>query len=68
MGMDGGPLYAHACAEALPLLVTLINAADSRSRENNTASETAICAVTKIFKYNNLYVDNLDKVKEIFFV
>jgi ABC-type phosphate transport system permease subunit len=68
MGMNGGPVYARACAEALPLLFTFINASDSRSIENNTATENAISAVTKIFKYNNSYVDNLDKVKGIFFI
>jgi hypothetical protein len=68
MGMNGGPVYAHACAEGLPILFALISASDSRSTKNNTATENAISAVTKIFKYNNSYVDNLDKVKGIFFV
>jgi hypothetical protein len=63
MGMNGGPVYARACAEALPRLFALISAPDSRAAENNTATENAISAVTKIFKYNNSCVDNLDKVK-----
>ncbi len=63
MGMNGGPVYARACAEALPRLFALITAPDSRAAENNTATENAISAVTKIFKYNNSCVDNLDKVK-----
>ena len=62
MGMNGGPVYARACAEALPRLFALISAADSRAAENNTATENAISAVTKIFKYNSSCVDNLDKV------
>ena len=62
MGMNGGPVYARACAEALPRLFALITAADSRAAENNTATENAISAVTKIFKYNSSCVDNLDKV------
>jgi len=64
MGMNGGPVYARACAEALPRLFALISAPDSRAPENNTATENAISAVTKIFKYNNSCVDNIDKVKD----
>ena len=62
MGMNGGPVYARACAEALPRLFALIGAPESRAAENNTATENAVSAVTKIFKYNNSCVDNLDKV------
>ncbi len=62
MGMNGGPVYARACAEALPRLFAMISAPDSRIPENNTATENAISAVTKIFKYNNSCVDHLDKV------
>lgn len=65
MGMNGGPVYARACAEALPRLFALISAADSRAAENNTATENAISAVTKIFKYNSSCVDNLDKVSHL---
>ncbi|CAM4798735.1 unnamed protein product [Rotaria magnacalcarata] len=61
MGINGGPVYARACAESLPALFTLISASDSRSVENNTATENAISAVTKIFKFNNSCVDNIDK-------
>jgi hypothetical protein len=64
MGMNGGPVYARACAEALPPLFALISALDSRSVENNTATENAVSAVTKIFKYNNSCVDNIDKVND----
>ena len=63
MGMNGGPVYARACAESLPRLFALIGAPDSRSAENNTATENAISAVTKIFKHNNSCIDNLDKVR-----
>lgn len=66
MGMNGGPVYARACAEALPRLFALIGAPDSRAAENNTATENAISAVSKIFKHNNSCVDNLDKVKDLF--
>jgi hypothetical protein len=62
MGMSGGPVYARICAEALPGLFALITASESRSLENNTATENAVSAVTKIFKYNNSCVENIDKV------
>lgn len=62
MGMNGGPIYARTCAEALPRLFNLINEPQSRSTENNAATENAISAVTKIFKYNSSLLDNLDRV------
>jgi hypothetical protein len=65
MGMNGGLIYARACAEALPPLFAMISAVDSRSVENNTATENAVSAVTKIFKYNNSCVDNIDKVRRL---
>ncbi|CAM4933712.1 unnamed protein product [Rotaria socialis] len=65
MGMNGGPVYARACAESLPALFTLVSASDSRSVENNTATENAISAVTKILKFNNTCVDNIDKLHHI---
>ncbi|CAF3778897.1 unnamed protein product [Rotaria socialis] len=65
MGMNGGPVYARACAESLPALFTLVSASDSRSVENNTATENAISAVTKILKFNNSCVDNIDKLHHI---
>ena len=61
--MNGGPVYARACAEGLPRLFALIAASDSRAIENNTATENAVSAVTKIFKYNQSCLDNLDKVR-----
>ena len=36
----------------MPLLFQVINAEDSRSRENVNATENAISAVAKICKYN----------------
>ncbi|CAF3655879.1 unnamed protein product [Rotaria socialis] len=61
MGMNGGPVYARACAEALPRLFTMIGAPNCRAPENNTATENAVSAVTKILKYNNSCLDNLDE-------
>ncbi|CAF3171888.1 unnamed protein product [Rotaria socialis] len=65
MGMNGGPVYARACAEALPRLFTMIGAPTSRAPENNTATENAVSAVTKILKYNNSCLDNLDKLHQV---
>jgi hypothetical protein len=59
MGMNGGQVYARACAEGLPRLFALVSAP-----ENNTATENAVSAVTKIFKYNQSCLDNLDKVRD----
>lgn len=49
----GGEQFAGECAKALPLLIEVINAADSRSVKNANPTENAISAVTKILKYNN---------------
>lgn len=65
MGMNGGTVYARACAEALPPLFALISAPESRSVENNTATENAVSAVTKILKFNNSCVDNIDKLHQV---
>ncbi|KAK2573809.1 Importin-5 [Acropora cervicornis] len=52
MAQFGGEEYINACAEVVPLLFQVINAQDSRSRENVNATENAISAVAKICKYN----------------
>ncbi|CAF1928439.1 unnamed protein product [Rotaria magnacalcarata] len=66
MGMNDGPVYARACVEALPRLCTMIGAPNSRAPENNTATENAVSAVTKILKYNNSCLDNIDKENLMF--
>ncbi|CAF4224947.1 unnamed protein product [Rotaria magnacalcarata] len=48
MDMNGGPIYACACAEALPRLFTMIGAPNSCAPENITGTENAVSAVTKI--------------------
>jgi hypothetical protein len=53
MAIHGGSNYAQACASTIPLLIQVINDADSRSVENIQATENAISAVTKILKYNS---------------
>ncbi|CAF2813267.1 unnamed protein product [Rotaria sp. Silwood2] len=67
MGMNDGQVYARACAEVFPRLFAMIGTSDSRVPENNTATENTISAVTKIFKYNNLCVDNLIKFHQVWF-
>ncbi|KAK7864488.1 hypothetical protein R5R35_003107 [Gryllus longicercus] len=53
LGQCGGDGFAAACAEAVPRLVEVINAPESRSMENINPTENAISAVTKILKYNS---------------
>lgn len=52
MGQFGGPGYASICASAVPLLVEVVRAPDSRSPENINPTENAISAATKILKWN----------------
>jgi len=53
MGQYGGEGYAQACAEAIPILMQVIQHPESRLVENLSPTENAISAVTKILKYNN---------------
>ncbi|CAB3366645.1 Hypothetical predicted protein [Cloeon dipterum] len=61
MGQYGGPAYSVACTEALAKLIKVISAPESRSVENNNATENAISAVTKILKYSPANI-NKDEV------
>lgn len=58
----GGEQYAGECAKALPLLIEIINAPDSRSVKNLNPTENAISAVTKILKYNNSQIKVTDDI------
>ncbi|GFR15020.1 importin-5 [Trichonephila clavata] len=53
----GGPQFAQFCSECLPLLLNIINDPDSRSEENERATENAISAITKFFLFNNSYIN-----------
>ncbi len=53
MALNGGVQYAQACANAIPLLIQVINDRESRTVENIQATENAISAVTKILKHNS---------------
>ncbi len=59
--MHGTAVFAGACAQAVPALIEMIAAQDSRSVENINPTENAISAVTKILKFNNsaLHVDEI---------
>jgi hypothetical protein len=61
LGMHGTAVFAGACAQAVPTLIEMIAAPDSRSVENINPTENAISAVTKILKFNNsaLHVDEI---------
>nr|CAG4643007.1 EOG090X00U8 [Ilyocryptus agilis] len=61
LGMNGTAVFAAACAQAVPVLMEMITAPDSRSVENVNPTENAISAVTKILKFNGsaLRVDEI---------
>lgn len=61
LGQFAGPAFATVCAQAIPLLVQVIQSPDARSEVNLNPTENAIAAVTKILKYNNSAV-NVDEV------
>uniref|UniRef100_A0A8C1CB84 Karyopherin (importin) beta 3 n=1 Tax=Cyprinus carpio carpio TaxID=630221 RepID=A0A8C1CB84_CYPCA len=51
MAQFGGENYRPAFTEAVPLLVGVIQAPDSRAKENVNATENCISAVAKVMKY-----------------
>lgn len=51
MAQYGNETFAHACKEALPLLVRIVSDPEARSENNITATENAISAVAKIIKF-----------------
>ena len=61
LGMHGTAVFAAACAQAVPALIEMITAPDSRSVENINPTENAISAVTKILKFNHSAL-NLDEI------
>ncbi|CAK6979970.1 importin-5 [Scomber scombrus] len=51
MAQYGGESYRPFCTEAIPLLVTVIQSPDSRSKENVNATENCISAVGKVMRF-----------------
>ncbi|XP_017313451.2 importin-5 [Ictalurus punctatus] len=51
MAQFGGENYRPFCTEAIPLLIGVIQAADSRAKENVNATENCISAVGKVMRY-----------------
>ncbi|KAJ8393859.1 hypothetical protein AAFF_G00055880 [Aldrovandia affinis] len=51
MAQFGGESYRPFCTEAIPLLVGVIQAADSKAKENVNATENCISAVGKVMKF-----------------
>ncbi|XP_041502184.1 importin-5-like [Microtus oregoni] len=51
MAQYGGDNYRPFCTEALPLLVRVIQSADSKAKENINATENCISAVGKIMNF-----------------
>jgi hypothetical protein len=66
LGQFGGPTYAQVAAQAIPLLVDIIQHQDSRQPENINPTENAISAVTKILQYNGSAC-NMDQVLPVWF-
>ena len=61
LGQFGGPEFAPVCAQAIPLLVQMIQDPESRDETRINATENAIAAVTKILKHNASAI-NVDEV------
>lgn len=57
-----GEQFAVPCAQCVPTLVEMVNAPHSREPENVNPTENAISAITKILKYNNSALTNLDEL------
>ncbi|KAM8975291.1 importin-5 [Pelodytes ibericus] len=53
MAQFGGDNYRPFCTESLPLLVGVIQAPDSKTKENVNATENCISAVGKIMKFRS---------------
>lgn len=62
----GGDQFATELAKAIPSLVALINAPDSREVRNINPTENAISAVTKIMKYNSSAI-NVAEILPVWF-
>ncbi|GFR78745.1 importin-5 [Elysia marginata] len=61
IGQFGGNVYADACAECIPRLVSVIEHAESKLVENAPATDNAISACVKICQFNNTKV-NVDEI------
>lgn len=61
LGQFGGTEFAAVCAQAIPLLVQVIQDSEARSEVNLNPTENAISAVAKILKYNSSAL-NVDEV------
>ncbi|CAL9698324.1 unnamed protein product [Knipowitschia caucasica] len=56
MAQYGGANYCKFCKEAIPRLVQVIQAPDSRSKENVNATENCISAVGKVMRFQPEWV------------
>jgi len=66
LGQFGGPGFAAAGAQAVPLLCEVIQQPGSRAVENINPTENAISAVTKILQFNGSQV-NMDQILPMWF-
>ncbi|XP_058063028.1 importin-5 [Anopheles bellator] len=67
LGLYGGEHFSVTCAQAIPVLMEIIMAPDSREPENVNPTENAISAITKILKYNNKAITNPDEIIALWF-
>ncbi|KAJ6632921.1 Importin-5 [Pseudolycoriella hygida] len=63
----GGDQFALTCAQTIPRLVEVVQAPKSREPENVNPTENAISAITKILKYNNSAIPNVDELIMLWF-
>jgi len=56
-GKFGGPNYAGFCAEALPRLIQVAAAPESKDDDNINATENAVSAIAKLIEFNSSKFD-----------
>lgn len=66
MAKCGGPNYAQACVEAVPVLSKVIMDPKAREKESLNATENAIAAVTKIMQQHSANL-NLEEIIPVWF-
>ena len=66
LGKNGGSSFAQDCAASIPILIQMVQQAESRGELNNLATENAISSVTKIMQFNNSHL-NVNEIIPIWF-
>ena len=58
----GGQEVAQLCSDVIPMIRSMIEASNSRTNENLTATENAISALSKILQYNSSKIMNVNEL------